>query len=218
MIALRDIEPFTRVIIDASYSFVEAIHDPRFHDLHPKNVASILKFSQLSMKKPGLAEKVCYRIARVNHACLANAVIHVGDLYENLTLVSVNPIKTGEEICIAYVPMFDFLTVVSIPPAIFTVYRQEILQVKGQFSCPPDCVCFGASYPDLLLEFNRLKEVARGFRLNGLFLSSFEAFNSLQDFCKGKSVFGATMLKYLANWDHADVALMCGKKVDNVGC
>ena len=215
VIALRDIPPFTRVMVDRGYTFDEAKNDPRFVDLHPKDDTGLDKFM---LNSAGLGEefpgKVAYRISRVNHSCDPNTFFYVDDLHKASMLVSVKPIKVGEEICATSDILFNYKPRFGpTHPKDRLEYHWRTLRYFRNISCPSDCVCLDPSLPDQILKFNQLKDLALVSLAREEFELSYKAFNELKDFCSGKSVMGATRLKYEVNQKHAHAAFKCGHKV-----
>jgi hypothetical protein len=140
MIALRDIPPLTRILVEKSHTWYEAKDNPLLADLSSKDESVEDTFKRCSFNRyPNQEIVVGFRISRARHSCYPNADIWPVEDKETAILYSKCQIKKGEEICINYQPVNLLEKSPFNPPTFLHLRSLELRQRK--IVCPSDCIC-----------------------------------------------------------------------------
>lgn len=160
LVALRDIPPLTRIIVERGYTWDEARNNPLLAHLKPPNESLGKKFENNStqMESYPLREKlagvVFFNISRMNHSCEPNSDAWKVD--DNSVLYSKCKIRKGEEICFSFRHL-TLITWTKLPPVLFLHYNSLMLQANWSIFCPKDCVCQTSNYLEVATETQKLK-------------------------------------------------------------
>lgn len=175
LIALRDIPPLTRIMVEKAHTWKEAKDNPLMADLIPRDGSLQAKFEMNSFQsQPDFEFIVCFRISRVNHSCSANADTWVLENNKTVILYSVCQISKGEEICCEYKPLHKIEVTPSLPH-LFIFARSLEIQSRWKIFCPSDCVCKSILYLELATKAQNLRATILQHGVKGEFKEALNA-------------------------------------------
>ena len=179
LIALRDIPPLTRIMVEKAHTWNEAKDNPLLAGLFPGGGSLREKFEINSFQtQPHFDVIVCFRTSRVNHSCYGNADTWVLENNKTVILYSICHISKGEEICCDYKPLHKIEMTPSLPH-LFVLARSLEIQRRWKIFCPSDCVCKSLLYLEVATQAQDLWAATLRYGVKGDFKKALNATRKL---------------------------------------
>ena len=160
LVALNDIPPLTRIIVERGQTWEEARNNPLLAQMSPQNESLETKFQNnavhLEILPTGkrLSGSVFFKISKANHSCEPNTATWKVD--NNSVLYSKCQIRKGEEICFSRRPLHQ-VTLTKLPPVLFLHHNSLVLQSRWNIFCPKNCVCKTSNFLEVATKAQKLK-------------------------------------------------------------
>jgi hypothetical protein len=173
LIALKDIAPLSKIIVDRSYEWDEIKDSPQLADLCPKNGTMTEKFGLNAISHNGTSE-LNFRISRLNHSCQSNASSQRIRETKVRLIYSRQLIRRGEEITIPYLSFLSEIETKYKDPAQYLKLVCENLEKKWGIICPPQCVCKDPATLTFVVDLQRSYEIVKRSGSMRRFKTTFE--------------------------------------------